>query len=109
MDSISGQISNTAWYKSETSFGSDARSMKHKDTLVATAFTSTHREKIWQRLTNFRITTLPVAASKIRGFLIASLLCTGYSLLLLFPSSLLATASKDAIKFFIRSFRLSVP
>ena len=43
--------------------------MKCSDALVATALTSAYSEKEWQRFANLMAATLPLAASRIRGFL----------------------------------------
>lgn len=51
--------------------------MKCKDAVVATALTSAHSEKQWQRFPNFIPATLPLAASRICGFLGAALMCIG--------------------------------
>ena len=70
-----------------TSLGSDDRSTKCNDALVATARTSAHSEKMRQRLSNFIAATLPEAARRTRGLLGSSikLSCTGTDVAICFP------------------------
>uniref|UniRef100_A0A2P2ILS6 Uncharacterized protein n=1 Tax=Rhizophora mucronata TaxID=61149 RepID=A0A2P2ILS6_RHIMU len=51
--------------------------MKCKEAFVATALTSAHSEKQWQRFPNFMAATLPLAARRILGFLGAAFPCIG--------------------------------